>query len=198
MTRVLAAPWRRTVAAVALAALLPIAGGCFGSFHITRKVYAFNKSASPNKWVRWALFMGMNIIPVYWVATLGDVVFANAVEFWTGSNPVVVKLEPRRVVGPDGGVAELVPVENGARIVVTEASGAVHEMTLLREAPGAVAVYDAEGVLVRRVVGLGSSAPRVIEADLRYGPRRVGGPFSSTTLPSGSRTYIEGPVPSAP
>jgi hypothetical protein len=78
-----------------------------------------------------------------------------------------VKLEPRRVVGPDGGVAELVPVENGARIVVTEASGAVHEMTLLREAPGAVAVYDAEGVLVRRVVGLGSSAPRVIEADSR-------------------------------
>jgi hypothetical protein len=162
MTRVLG---RRSVAALLLAALLPIAGGCFGSFHITRKVYNFNKSATPNKWVRWCLFMGMNIIPVYWVAAIGDVVFANAVEFWTGSNPVVVKLEPRRVVGPDGGVAELVPVENGARIVVTEASGAVHEMTLLREAPGAVAVYDAEGVLVRRVVGLGGDEPQVIEAD---------------------------------
>jgi hypothetical protein len=161
MTRVLG---RRSVAALLLAALLPIAGGCFGSFHITRKVYNFNKSATPNKWVRWCLFMGMNIIPVYWVAAIGDVVFANAVEFWTGSNPVVVKLEPRRVVGPDGGVAELVPVENGARIVVTEASGAVHEMTLLREAPGAVAVYDAEGVLVRRVVGLGGDEPQVIEA----------------------------------
>jgi hypothetical protein len=162
MTRVLA---RRSVAALLLAALLPVAGGCFGSFHITRKVYNFNKSATPNKWVRWCLFMGMNIIPVYWVAVVGDVVFANAVEFWTGSNPIVVKLEPRRVVGPDGGVAELVPVDNGARIVVTEASGAVHEMTLLREAPGAVAVYDAEGVLVRRVVGLGSDEPQVIEVD---------------------------------
>jgi hypothetical protein len=165
MTRVLAAPWRRAVAAVALAALLPVVGGCFGSFHITRKVYSFNKSASPNKWVRWALFLGMNVIPVYWIATFADAVFANAVEFWTGSNPVVVKLEPQRAVGPDGSVAELVPVANGARIVVTEASGAVHETTLLREAPGVVAVYDAEGALVGRVVGVGGSGPELIAAN---------------------------------
>jgi hypothetical protein len=33
---------------------------------------------------------------------------------------------------------------------------------------------------------------------LHFPAGRVGGPFSSTTLPSGSRTYIEGPVPSAP
>ena len=164
MTRVLAAPWRRAVAAVALAALLPVVGGCFGSFHITRKAYAFNKSATPNKWVRWCLFMGMNIIPVYPVAMFGDAVFANAVEFWTGSNPIVVKLEPRRTVLPDGSVAELVPVENGARVVVTEASGAVHETTLLREAPGIVAVYDADGVRVARVVGAGGSEPQLIAA----------------------------------
>lgn len=153
---------RRSLALLLLAALLPVAGGCFGNFHITRKVYNFNKSATPNKWVRWCLFMGMNIIPVYSVAIFADVVFANAVEFWTGSNPIVVKLEPQRTVLPDGGVAELVPVPNGGRIVVTEASGAVHETTLLREAPGVVAVYDAEGVLVGRVVGVGSEAPELI------------------------------------
>jgi hypothetical protein len=33
---------------------------------------------------------------------------------------------------------------------------------------------------------------------LDQGPLRTGGPFSSTTLPSGSRRYIDGPVPSAP
>jgi hypothetical protein len=171
MTRVLVAPrrhslapWRRSLAMLLLAALLPVAGGCFGSFHITRKVYAFNKSATPNKWVRWCLFMGMNIIPVYPIALFADAVFANAVEFWTGSNPIIVKLEPQRTVLPDGGVAELVPVENGARIVWTDASGAVHETTLLREAPGVVAVYDAEGTLVGRVVGVGSDAPQLIGA----------------------------------
>ena len=112
---------RRSLALLLLAALLPVAGGCFGNFHITRKVYNFNKSATPNKWVRWCLFMGMNIIPVYWVATLGDVFFANAVEFWTGSNPITVQLQPQRVVGPDGGVAQLVPVDGGARIVIITA-----------------------------------------------------------------------------
>jgi hypothetical protein len=156
---------RRFLAVLLLAALLPVAGGCFGSFHITRKVYGFNKSATPNKWVRWCLFMGMNIIPVYPIAMFADAVFANAVEFWTGSNPIVVKLEPQRTVLPDGSVAELVPVPNGARIVLTETSGAVHETTLLREGPGVVAVYDAEGVLVGRVVGVGSDATELIAAN---------------------------------
>jgi hypothetical protein len=159
MTRVL-----RIVAAVTLAALLPVAGGCFGSFNITRKVYAFNKSATPNKWVRWCLFMGMNIIPIYPIAMFADAVFSNAVEFWTGSNPIVVKLERQRSVLPDGSVAELVPVANGGRIVLTEASGAVHETTLLREAPGVVAVYDAAGALVGRVVGVGSAEPQLVAA----------------------------------
>jgi hypothetical protein len=163
----ISAQWRRSVATLVLAALLPLAGGCFGSFAITRKVYAFNKSATPDKWVRWCLFVGMNIIPVYLFATFGDVFFSNAVEFWTGSSPIVKNLEPRRVVGADGSVAELIPVPNGARIVLTEASGAVHETTLLREAPGVVAVHDAEGRLVGRVVGAGSAAPQLIALNQR-------------------------------
>jgi hypothetical protein len=163
MTRVFTASARRSIALAVLLAVLPLAGGCFGSFHITRKVYNFNKSASPNKWVRWCLFLGMNIIPVYWVATFGDAIFANAVEFWTGSNPIVVKLEPRTLVGPDGGVAQLVPVEGGGHLVLTERSGAVHRMTLLREAPGVVAVYREDGTLAGKVVGVGGDAPRVLE-----------------------------------
>lgn len=163
MTGVFSGSWRRTAALAVLLGFVPLAGGCFGSFHITRKVYNFNKSATPNKWVRWCLFMGMNIIPVYTSAVFADVVFANAVEFWTGSNPIVVKLEPQRAVGADGSVAQLIPVDGGARIVVTETNGAVHELTLLREAPGVVAVYDRDGTLVRRVSGLGGDEPQVVE-----------------------------------
>jgi hypothetical protein len=163
MTRVFTASARRSIALAALLAVLPLAGGCFGSFHITRKVYNFNKSATPNKWVRWCLFMGMNIIPVYPAAATGDILFANSVEFWTGSNPVVVRLEPKTVLAPDGGLAQLLPLENGARIVLTEASGTVHRMTLLREAPGVVAVYREDGTLAGKVVGVGGDAPRVLE-----------------------------------
>jgi hypothetical protein len=36
-------------------------------------------------------------------------------------------------------------------------------MTLLREAPGVVAAYDQDGRLVRRLIGVGSGEPRVVE-----------------------------------
>jgi hypothetical protein len=54
-------------------------------------------------------------------------------------------------------------VENGARIEVVEASGALHSMTLLREEPGVVAAYDQNGTLVRKLIGLGGDETRIVE-----------------------------------
>jgi hypothetical protein len=154
---------RKLVAVTLLAGFVPLGGACFGSFHLTQKVLGFNKSVSPNKWVRWFVFLGLTIIPVYEFASLADVFFANSIEFWTGKNPITVKLEPKTVVGEDGALARLIPLHDGARIEVVEASGAVHRMTLLREAPGVVAAYDQDGRLVRKLVGLGSDNPRIVE-----------------------------------
>lgn len=152
--------WRRGVAVAVLLAFVPLASACFGSFNLTRKVYQFNKSVSPDKWLRWLTFLALNIIPMYPFAAAVDVFFANSWEFWSGHNPVTAGLEPQRWVGPQGEVAQLVPLANGARIVVTDASGAVHTATLVREEPGVVAAYDADGRLVQRVVGLDTDAPR--------------------------------------
>ena len=146
-----------------LLAVAPVASGCFGSFHITRKVYNFNKSATPNKWVRWCLFMGMNIIPVYTSAVFADVVLRQSGRVLDRQQPDRREARAARAVGADGSVAQLIPVDGGARIVVTETTGAVHELTLLREAPGVVAVFDRDGTLVRRVSGLGSDEPQVVE-----------------------------------
>ena len=155
--------WRKTVAIAVLLAFSPFATGCFGSFNLTRKVYQFNKSVSPDKWLRWLTFLALNIIPVYPFASIVDVFFANPWEFWAGDNPVTASLEPRSVVGPNGEVATLIPVPNGARIVVTEPSGAVHSATLLREQPGVVAAYDEQGRLVGRLEGLDGGEPRVVD-----------------------------------
>ena len=163
MSRSFRGAWHRSVAIAVLLAFLPLASACFGSFNLTRKVYQFNKSVSPDKWLRWLTFLAMNILPVYPFATLVDVFFANAWEFWAGSNPITAQLEPQTVVGPNGEVASLIPIENGARIVLTEPSGAVHAMTLRREQPGVVAAYDAEGTLVRRLIGLGTDDPQIVE-----------------------------------
>lgn len=163
MTRHLPVSLRKLIAVALLVAFVPLGSACFGSFNLTRKLIGFNKSISPNKWIRWFVFLGLNIIPVYEFASLADVFFANSVEFWTGNNPITVKLEPKTVVGEDGAVARLIPVENGARIEVVEVSGARHTMTLLREAPGVVAAYDEDGTLVRRLVGLGGDETRIVE-----------------------------------
>lgn len=72
--------------------------GCFGSFQLTRKLYSFNKTVSPDKFVQELVFLGLVIVPVYSVAALADAVFANSVEFWTGSNPVTAA----RSISADG------------------------------------------------------------------------------------------------
>jgi hypothetical protein len=157
---------RRTVAVLVLAAFVPMTSACFGSFQLTRKVYRFNKSVSQDKWIRWLVFLAASIIPVYAFSAFVDVVFGNSVEFWTGSNPIA-RIEPQTVVGPGGEVATLVPVPGGAELTVHETSGAVHRMTLLREAPGVIAAYDADGVLVRRLTGFGTESPRIFEVAAR-------------------------------
>jgi len=57
--------------------------------------------------------------------------------------------------------ATLTPVPNGGPLVVTEPSGAMHAVTRLREEPGAVAACDDAGLLLGRVLGLGSETPRI-------------------------------------
>lgn len=154
--------WRRVAAALLLTAFVPVASACFGSFQLTRKVYKFNKSVSPEKWVRWLVFLATNVVPVYGFSVLFDAIFANSVEFWTGSNPMTGAIEPQTVVGPNGELATLLPIEGGAQLTLVESEGTVHRMTLLREAPGVVTAYDADGVLVSRLTGFGSESPRVI------------------------------------
>ena len=62
--------------------------GCFGGFHATRKLWTFNKEVSGNKFVQWAVFLGLTIIPAYALFGLGDVLIFNTLEFWTDSNPL--------------------------------------------------------------------------------------------------------------
>ncbi|HVZ36708.1 MAG TPA: DUF3332 domain-containing protein [Polyangiaceae bacterium] len=61
--------------------------GCFGSFGATRGLWEWNDELG-NKWVKWLVFLGLSIIPVYELFVLADTLVLNSVEFWTGSNPV--------------------------------------------------------------------------------------------------------------
>ena len=42
-----------------------------------------------SKWANEAIFLGLNIIPVYGFAYLADIVVFNSIEFWTGESAEV-------------------------------------------------------------------------------------------------------------
>ncbi len=60
-----------------------VVSGCFGSFPLTNIIYDWNGGFG-SKWVRWLIFLGLIIIPVYEIALIVDALILNTIEFWTG------------------------------------------------------------------------------------------------------------------
>lgn len=60
---------------------------CIGSFSLTNKLLAWNKTIS-NKFVNELVFIAFMILPVYEVSALADLVVLNSIEFWSGTSPV--------------------------------------------------------------------------------------------------------------
>src|SRR5688572_9280960 len=87
--------------AVALLAVGMMAGGCYGPFHLVRKVWKWNGEVSDNKWVVEVVYLlTAHLIPVYGIAGLADAIIFNSVEFWTGENPLaddMAKDDTRRI-----------------------------------------------------------------------------------------------------
>jgi hypothetical protein len=89
---------RRGLVLLALAAMAPAMGGCYGTFPLTKTVYEFNGKVTDSKVVHSLVFWGFVILPVYDIAILGDAIVFNLIEFWTGDKPSA----PRVMLQPDG------------------------------------------------------------------------------------------------
>jgi hypothetical protein len=155
--------WARSVALVTLVGFLPLTtSGCFGTFELTRKIYQFNKDINPDKWIQWCTFLVLAIVPIYAIGVLVDVIFANSVEFWTGSNPVAADGETKEFSGPNGELVSRTLNSDGTMdISIVENNGTVHSFTLVRE-DGTLAARDTEGRLIARVADV-NGQPAVIE-----------------------------------
>ena len=92
--------WIAAVLGVALAA-----GGCIGPFNLTRRLYQWNVELG-DKWEQEFMFIILAWAPVYGLAVTGDALVFNAMQFWTGRNPVdpphAAAPSERRVVRGDG------------------------------------------------------------------------------------------------
>lgn len=73
------------ICSLLVAAILFVTAGCYGSFPLTHLVYTVNGNVAPSV-LRQVTFWVFLIIPVYGVASLGDIIVLNLIEFWTGED----------------------------------------------------------------------------------------------------------------
>jgi len=92
---------QKAVAIAVMTSFMGMTTACYGPFNLTRNVYHFNSGVKGSgeineKWMKEIVFFGMIIIPVYMFSALLDAFIFNAIQFWTGDNPV------KLTQGPDG------------------------------------------------------------------------------------------------
>jgi hypothetical protein len=159
----------RLVAALFAAVLSLHVSGCFGSFALTRNIYGLNERISDNKFVRWLVFLGFTIIPVYGVGTLVDALVFNTLEFWTGSNPLAnagTQEEGTRVVrlGPTDTLRLSRDGQSGVMRVELERAGEQPVVRYFEPLEDGMAVRDEAGVLLVRASERVDGAVEVLNA----------------------------------
>ena len=97
-----------TMATVAVVGSSVLFSSCIGSFSLSNKFLAWNKTID-SKFVNEVLFVIFT--PAYAVTMLADVLILNSIEFWSGENPV------------EAGVIKTVQGENGVYTVETLKDG---------------------------------------------------------------------------
>ena len=144
---------RLAAAVVAALGLQTSLTGCFGKFALVRKVYGFNETIG-DKWLRSLLTFALVVIPVYGVAAFVDYVILNVIEFWTGSNPALAKLQPgetleKTTVAADGTRLQLIASDRGETLtLVVTRPGAQPETTVLRKTASGAEARTAGGALL--------------------------------------------------
>lgn len=89
-----------TLVAFALSGTL-LFSSCVGSFGLFNRISSWNQTIG-NKFVNELVFLAINIVPVYGVAYLADVLVINSIEFWSGSNPMANVGDVKKVKGENG------------------------------------------------------------------------------------------------
>ena len=67
------------------------ASSCVGSFALFNKLASWNKNATNNKFLNEIIFLVIS--PAYAVCSVADVLVLNTIEFWSGNNPMAMKVE---------------------------------------------------------------------------------------------------------
>ena len=128
---------RRLIGLVLAVAFLSVRST--GSFVLTKKVYEFHRNQD-GKWMDELMFLGVVILPVYGLATYGDVLIFNTIEFWTEENPLAAKADSKtRVVNAD--------------VTIHKESESAVRIDSLNETPSLVIERNDNGVIAKDDMG---------------------------------------------
>lgn len=95
---------------------------CIGSFSAFNGLREWNENVTDSKFGNELIFVALWILPVYGIATLGDLVVFNAIEFWGGDNPIAMNegdSETRTIVSK-GNTYEITATKNQFDILIVE------------------------------------------------------------------------------
>ena len=109
----------KTLFVVLLLSSSLLCSSCIGSFKLWNGLKEWNEGLG-DKYVNELVFIALNIVPVYGVAFFADMVVLNAVEFWTGMNPIASN-KTKEVQGEHGNYL-VATTENGYTITNKEAN----------------------------------------------------------------------------
>ncbi|MGW9684254.1 DUF3332 domain-containing protein [Flagellimonas sp. 2504JD1-5] len=95
---------------------------CLGSFKAFNNLKDWNQGATDSKFLDNLIFWGLNIVPVYGLFFIGDVLIFNVIEFWSGSNPIAMKEgeSETQMVEHDGNTFKMVATKNRVQVTVVE------------------------------------------------------------------------------
>jgi hypothetical protein len=74
--------------ALVVATCIFLCTGCMGNMGITQKVKKGNLSVTENRWGREVTFLGFQVLWVYRISALLDLIVFNSIEFWSGENSI--------------------------------------------------------------------------------------------------------------
>ena len=138
--------------AVSLISAVTVSTGCFGNFALTRGIYGWNDTVSGNKFVKWLVFLGLNIIPIYPLGGLADLFIFNTLEFWTGSNPMASRDTPQTETVALNDSHTMIMVNYGDQMDVQLLNnGNVENAFTFVTTEGGLTMLDADGKVVAKV-----------------------------------------------
>ncbi len=112
---------KKVVIATTLAASI-LCSSCIGSFSAFNSLRDWNEDITANKFGNELIFIALWVIPVYQLASLGDLLIFNSIEFWGGDNPIAMKPseEETQVVTVKKNTYQITATQNRFDVVVLE------------------------------------------------------------------------------